>query len=366
MCFGALGTDTGGSIRIPSAACGMVGLKATIGEISCEGVVPLSTSFDHLGPMARTVADAALLFDVLTGRPRSSDMRRRLRWRQARSSLAFRGPISAIVSTPAWSRLERRAAACVTLDIRSRTLRSILPGRRRMSTCTSCCPRHAVSRAMLERYAPTIRRASASAEMGRYLLAEDYARAMRLRAALTRAVDRALDDCDALLLPTLPIRRRRIGATTVDIAGGEPIRAAMLRLTPALQHDRAIRRLALPAAADATPPAARHRRSCRRHAATALPRSDAAARSISAAAEMRAADVLSRAFTRGSDGSRRSPPIASCARSSGDSSGSDGAAIHGRPADARLQAGLTAMVAASDEFFAVRRLRRCYARRRRG
>ncbi len=68
--------------------------------------------------------------------------------------------------------------------------------------------------------------------MGRYLLAEDYARAMRLRAALTRAVDRALDDCDALLLPTLPIAAPPLGAATVEVAGtSEPTRAAMLRLT---------------------------------------------------------------------------------------------------------------------------------------
>ena len=69
MCFGALGTDTGGSIRIPSAACGTVGLKATDGELSCEGVVPLSTSLDHVGPMAGAVADVAILFDALAGRP---------------------------------------------------------------------------------------------------------------------------------------------------------------------------------------------------------------------------------------------------------------------------------------------------------
>ena len=69
MCFGALGTDTGGSIRIPSAVCGTVGLKATLDEIPCDGVVPLSTTCDHLGPMARSVADAALLFDILKGRP---------------------------------------------------------------------------------------------------------------------------------------------------------------------------------------------------------------------------------------------------------------------------------------------------------
>ena len=67
MAFGALGTDTGGSIRIPSAACGTVGLKPAFGEISCAGVVPLSTTLDHVGPMARSVADTALMYDALTG-----------------------------------------------------------------------------------------------------------------------------------------------------------------------------------------------------------------------------------------------------------------------------------------------------------
>ena len=56
----SVGTDTGGSIRIPSAACGIVGLKPAFGELSCDGVVPLSTTLDHVGPMARTVADVAL------------------------------------------------------------------------------------------------------------------------------------------------------------------------------------------------------------------------------------------------------------------------------------------------------------------
>lgn len=60
------GSDTGGSIRIPSAACGLVGLKPTYGRVSLRGVLPLSISVDHVGPMARTVRDAALLLDVLT------------------------------------------------------------------------------------------------------------------------------------------------------------------------------------------------------------------------------------------------------------------------------------------------------------
>src|SRR5262249_59785202 len=56
-----IGTDTGGSIRIPAAACGLVGLKPTIGEVSTDGVVPLSATMDHVGPLTRSVADASLV-----------------------------------------------------------------------------------------------------------------------------------------------------------------------------------------------------------------------------------------------------------------------------------------------------------------
>lgn len=65
----ALGTDTGGSIRIPAALCGIVGFKPTYGRVSLDGVFPLSPSLDHAGPMAGSVEDAALLFDVMSGRP---------------------------------------------------------------------------------------------------------------------------------------------------------------------------------------------------------------------------------------------------------------------------------------------------------
>ena len=63
--YGSVGTDTGGSVRIPSALCGTVGLKPTYGSVSREGVTPLAWSLDHVGPMARTVEDVAILFDVL-------------------------------------------------------------------------------------------------------------------------------------------------------------------------------------------------------------------------------------------------------------------------------------------------------------
>jgi len=67
LCFGALGTDTGGSIRLPAAYCGIVGLKATYGRVSTRGVLPLAWSLDHVGPMTRTVADAATMLQVIAG-----------------------------------------------------------------------------------------------------------------------------------------------------------------------------------------------------------------------------------------------------------------------------------------------------------
>ncbi len=67
MVYAALGSDTGGSIRIPAAQCGIVGLKPTYGRISLHGAITLSWSLDHLGPLTRTVADAALLLDILSG-----------------------------------------------------------------------------------------------------------------------------------------------------------------------------------------------------------------------------------------------------------------------------------------------------------
>jgi aspartyl-tRNA(Asn)/glutamyl-tRNA(Gln) amidotransferase subunit A len=72
MCLGAIGTDTGGSIRIPAAACGIVGLKGTHGEITTDGVVPLSGTCDHVGPMALTVEDVRIMFDALRGTPHRS------------------------------------------------------------------------------------------------------------------------------------------------------------------------------------------------------------------------------------------------------------------------------------------------------
>jgi len=67
LCYGAIGSDTGGSIREPAAYCGIVGLKPTYGRVSTAGAIPLSWSLDHLGPLTRTTVDAALMLQVLAG-----------------------------------------------------------------------------------------------------------------------------------------------------------------------------------------------------------------------------------------------------------------------------------------------------------
>lgn len=74
LCFGSIGSDTGGSIRYPSAANGCVGFKPSFGRISVSGVVPLAPSLDHLGPMARSVKDAALLYLATAGYDRADPM----------------------------------------------------------------------------------------------------------------------------------------------------------------------------------------------------------------------------------------------------------------------------------------------------
>jgi aspartyl-tRNA(Asn)/glutamyl-tRNA(Gln) amidotransferase subunit A len=229
MCCGSIGTDTGGSIRIPAAACGTVGLKPTSGEVSCEGVVPLSRTCDHAGPLTRTVADARLMFGALIGR--SIDASRpsrparlgvpggyllarldhdvRLALAATRSALAAAGHALEDVEIP---------SAGITPDV---YLHIVLP---------EASQYHAPMLATdAERYSPGVR---LRLEMGRYVLAEDYVRAMELRRQLTAQVDAALERYDALLLPALAIPAPPLGAATVDIDGTpEPVRAAMLRLT---------------------------------------------------------------------------------------------------------------------------------------
>ena len=232
MAYASIGTDTGGSIRIPSAACGLVGLKPTIGEISTGGIVPLSSTLDHVGPLCRSVEDAAIVYDVLRGAaPAPStnrgDARRpsarrvtRLLHRPARS--AGRVGVRARVA-----RLREAGATLQDADIAHAGDIAPIYVHIVLSEAAAYHAKTLESRA--DDYTPNVRQ---RLEMGRYILAEDYVRALRGREVLIGEVDAALAECDALLLPSVPIPAHKIGVSSVRIGGSdEPIRNVTLRLT---------------------------------------------------------------------------------------------------------------------------------------
>jgi aspartyl-tRNA(Asn)/glutamyl-tRNA(Gln) amidotransferase subunit A len=234
MCFASVGTDTGGSIRIPSAVCGTVGLKPEAGEISCEGVVPLSSTLDHVGPMARSVADTVVMLRAMRAEAGPGAGRRTSR---------TPGPLVFGVPEPYFcDRLdpEVRGALARSRDVLRRAGHEVRTVSVEHAARTADVYLHIVLpeaswyhaqtiETHAPKYSPGVR---LRLEMGRYVLAEDYVRALFLRDVLTKAVDRALDGCDVLLLPTLPITAPPVGAASIDIDGRqEPVRAAMLRLT---------------------------------------------------------------------------------------------------------------------------------------
>src|SRR5262245_5988489 len=232
MCYASVGTDTGGSIRIPSAACGITGLKPTHGEISAEGVVPLSATFDHVGPMARTVTDTALMFQAMLdaeaslGRVPSADGPF---WLGVPVSYFFDkldGEVARLFAE-AKTRLEAagHSISDVTIAHVERTpdvyLHVMLP--------EASWYHEPLLRDHAEKYSPGVR---LRLEMGRTVAAEDYVRAIHARSVLIRAVDRALEGLDALLLPALAVPAPPVGASTVEVNGrSEPVRAMMLRQT---------------------------------------------------------------------------------------------------------------------------------------
>lgn len=232
MSLGTVGTDTGGSIRIPAAACGIVGLKPEWGHISASGVVPLSRQLDHVGPLAASVSDAWLLYNAM--QPKSEQMATAL------EPMPIKGMRVGKLRGYFFDRLDE--------EVEQRVLESIATLQRQGATVTEVDVPHASDMAAIylhlvfgdaaEYHARTlVSRAQdytvpvrLRLEMARYVLAEDYIRALRGKALIAREADRALDGVDVLALPALAIPAPPIGAATVPVKGGpDAVRTLMLR-----------------------------------------------------------------------------------------------------------------------------------------
>jgi aspartyl-tRNA(Asn)/glutamyl-tRNA(Gln) amidotransferase subunit A len=216
LTVGALGSDTGGSIRGPAAFCGIVGLKPTYGRVSRAGVVPLSWTLDHTGPMARTVEDCALMLQALAGRdpddPASS------REPVADYSAALRAGVRGLrvgvpreyffdgVSTEVTDSFESAVNALGRLgaEVRKVEIPSIWTAPAFMAIMLSeAFAYHA--RDLRERphlYGEVLREKLMA---GALFTAEEYVQAQRLRARLRKDMHRALGEVDLLATPTASV-----------------------------------------------------------------------------------------------------------------------------------------------------------------
>ena len=236
MALASVGTDTGGSIRIPASACGVVGLKPAYGEVSADGVFPLAPSLDHVGPIARSVRDAETLYRVLRGRSAggdASDARAAPVQPHPRLGVPrryFLDLLEPSVEEAFEAAVERLAGdGCRIADADIPHAADAGP----VYLHTQLPEAAACHRTLLDRHGEDLsEEVRLRLALGRYVLAEDYVRAQRGRVVLAGEVDTALEGCDALLLPALPIVPPRLGVERIAVGGTtEAVRPLTLRLT---------------------------------------------------------------------------------------------------------------------------------------
>jgi aspartyl-tRNA(Asn)/glutamyl-tRNA(Gln) amidotransferase subunit A len=244
LCYGALGSDTGGSVRIPAALCATVGMKPTFGRVSKSGVFPLSWNLDHIGPITRTVEDNALMLNVLAGHDPedlysvdwpAEDFTRDLR-------RGLRGAGIGLPTSFYFDHVEKEVGAQVreavevfrSLGARVReveipNLWDTLHAQRLILGAEA----YAVHQESLENEPETFGEEVGERLMdGERLKAYRYANARRRGVLATDEFDRALQGVDVLLTPTLPIVATEIGQREVIIGDyEESVRSALTRFT---------------------------------------------------------------------------------------------------------------------------------------
>jgi aspartyl-tRNA(Asn)/glutamyl-tRNA(Gln) amidotransferase subunit A len=234
MSLGSVGTDTGGSIRIPAAACGVVGLKPEWGRLSAHGVVPLSRQLDHVGPLAASVADAWTLYNAMQPAKARVSM--------LPEAAVLKGLTLGMPKRYLFDRLDEDVDTVMVKTIEllrgyGATIKEVtLPHADDIATVYlhlvfgDAAEYHAPAlESRPQDYTPNVR---LRLELARYVLAEDYIRALRGKAVIAAEIDRALRGVDALICPALAIAAPPIGAATVAVKGGtEAVRSIMLRCT---------------------------------------------------------------------------------------------------------------------------------------
>ncbi|MGH7682065.1 MAG: amidase, partial [Candidatus Eiseniibacteriota bacterium] len=219
LCCAALGTDTGGSVRIPAAFCGVVGLKTTVGRVSRAGVYPLSPTLDSVGPLTRTVEDAATVFAALQGEDPRDPATRGVGTCDALGSLhaGVKGMRIGIGETLFFDACDPeiesavRAAAEVLKTLGARVERVEIPEvaevwsleKRALYIAAEACD---VNQDLLDRHADVLDAYVVKRMLpGRTLLATEYLELGRRFAALRAGFESRLGEWDAVLAPTTPI-----------------------------------------------------------------------------------------------------------------------------------------------------------------
>ena len=225
----SLGTDTGGSLRIPASLCGVATIKPSIGAVPTDGVLPLSPTCDHVGPLARSVTDAAYMLDLLTGRsPRPIDAVAPRRVGVPRTSLAgrlgleVRAAFEALLEQLRGSGVEVVNVEPVDLGLAEQAYAQVVrPEAARIH-------RVALENSP-ESFSPSVRDALL---IGRAMSDADYAEGRQLTSRVRAGIDATLDDVDVMLLPATPVPAPLLGSAEVIVESGRmPHRDALIPLT---------------------------------------------------------------------------------------------------------------------------------------